>query len=240
MRTTGRMGIVALGTAVLAAIGGGRAAPAHEGHDHGAARHGGVEAKTARHRFEAVFSPGGLKLFAVGADGAALDASRLAAIATFYHPNAPGKAWFSRELKPSAAAPGKAAPSLDVAMDLRGVPAAGTRVAFRVSGLADPAEPSAEFTAPFTPGRAGILTVAAATGADAAALAALRACPVSGEPLGSMGAPLKVSLDGLSTFVCCKGCVKTVQADPDRFLAAAKAPAAPKAAGAGGHGGHAH
>jgi len=31
-------------------------------------------------------------------------------------------------------------------------------------------------------------------------------CPVSGEPLGSMGKPLAVKADGRELFLCCKGC----------------------------------
>jgi entry exclusion lipoprotein TrbK len=35
---------------------------------------------------------------------------------------------------------------------------------------------------------------------------AQKICPVSGEPLGSMGPPLKVTVDGKSFFICCEGC----------------------------------
>jgi len=44
-------------------------------------------------------------------------------------------------------------------------------------------------------------------------------CPVSGEPLGSMGKPLKVSAEGRSFYLCCKGCEKDVKADPKGVLA---------------------
>jgi len=44
-------------------------------------------------------------------------------------------------------------------------------------------------------------------------------CPVSGEPLGSMGKPLKVSALGRSFYLCCKGCEKDVKADPKSVLA---------------------
>jgi hypothetical protein len=44
-------------------------------------------------------------------------------------------------------------------------------------------------------------------------------CPVSGEPLGSMGKPLKVSAEGRSFYLCCKGCEKEVKADPKSVLA---------------------
>ncbi len=32
-------------------------------------------------------------------------------------------------------------------------------------------------------------------------------CPVSGEPLGSMGPPVKVTVEGRDAFVCCEGCI---------------------------------
>ena len=73
------------------------------------------------------------------------------------------------------------------------------------------------------------LVVAQATQADQPAIDALKVCPVSHEELGSMGPPLKVSRGGKSTFLCCKGCLKEVRADPDKFLGASAAAPAPDA-----------
>src|SRR5437763_13254005 len=39
-------------------------------------------------------------------------------------------------------------------------------------------------------------------------------CPVSGEPLGSMGTPIKLPLSGEPAFICCKSCQKKAEADP--------------------------
>jgi Cu(I)/Ag(I) efflux system membrane fusion protein len=44
-------------------------------------------------------------------------------------------------------------------------------------------------------------------------------CPVSGEPLGSMGAPVKVDVKGNAVFICCDGCREQLLAKPDEFLA---------------------
>lgn len=44
-------------------------------------------------------------------------------------------------------------------------------------------------------------------------------CPVSGENLGSMDTPIKVSAEGRSFLLCCKGCEKGVKADPKGVLA---------------------
>jgi hypothetical protein len=48
-------------------------------------------------------------------------------------------------------------------------------------------------------------------------------CPSSGEHLGAMGVPLKVTAEGQTIFVCCKSCVKEVQANPKEMLDKLKA-----------------
>lgn len=58
-----------------------------------------------------------------------------------------------------------------------------------------------------------------------------RFCPISGEPLGSMGVPIKLVADGQALFVCCKGCQGQVEKEPAAALKKLKAqkPAAPPA-----------
>jgi YHS domain-containing protein len=63
------------------------------------------------------------------------------------------------------------------------------------------------------------LRVAPATEADAAAIARQKLCPVMDEPLGSMGTPLKVLGLGRDVFLCCKGCLKSLQKEPQKYLA---------------------
>ena len=48
----------------------------------------------------------------------------------------------------------------------------------------------------------------------AAAIARQKICPVSGKPLGSMGDPVAVDVNGKRLFVCCAGCVNAVRSDP--------------------------
>lgn len=43
-------------------------------------------------------------------------------------------------------------------------------------------------------------------------------CPVSDEPLGSMGVPIKVATPGGPVFVCCRGCTAEVEEHPDKYL----------------------
>lgn len=47
---------------------------------------------------------------------------------------------------------------------------------------------------------------------------AQRLCPVSGELLGSMGAPIKIDVDGEAVWICCAGCKKKLLADPAKYL----------------------
>ncbi|MFO0908742.1 MAG: TRASH domain-containing protein [Isosphaeraceae bacterium] len=44
-------------------------------------------------------------------------------------------------------------------------------------------------------------------------------CPASGEHLGAMGTPIKVSAEGKSFYICCKGCEKEVKENPKDILA---------------------
>ncbi|WP_425399046.1 hypothetical protein [Aeoliella sp.] len=44
-------------------------------------------------------------------------------------------------------------------------------------------------------------------------------CPVSGEMLGVMGAPIKVDVNGKQVWICCEGCRDKLLADPDKYLA---------------------
>ena len=197
---------------------------AQEGHDHARPSHAGDQTQTKRYHFEAAFSKAGLKLTAHGPDHKAIDVSGVSATATFYHPSS-AKPWFARKLRPAAAIQGQAPASLELALDLSKVPAKGARVSFQVSGLPDPAEPTATFTVPFTFADQQAITVGPATRADEKAIAALKVCPVSGEELGGeMGPPVKVTRGGSSIFLCCKNCLKQVQANPDKFFTASATP----------------
>lgn len=196
-------------------------ASAYDGHKHGAPLHGGKVVMTKEYHFEVVFAKDGLKLYPRSHEDQPVDASRLTGTATFYHPSSP-KPWFERKLAATAASPGGASDSIGVAFDLGKVPATGVKVEFKVEGLPEAAEPTASFTAPLVlaPSTRDELVVTKATQADAKAVAALKLCPVSKEELGSMGGPLKVARGDKSTFLCCKGCLKALRANPDKFLSA--------------------
>ena len=47
-------------------------------------------------------------------------------------------------------------------------------------------------------------------------------CPVTSEPVNSMGGAIPVSANGYTVSVCCQGCVSKVQNDPAKYLAIAR------------------
>jgi YHS domain-containing protein len=49
-----------------------------------------------------------------------------------------------------------------------------------------------------------------------------KVCPVSGEPLGAMAKPVKITVKGKTVFLCCSGCEEAVRKDPDKYLAKLK------------------
>lgn len=55
--------------------------------------------------------------------------------------------------------------------------------------------------------------------ADREAALAQKICPVSGQPLGSMGVPPKVHVDDRDVFICCEACETPLLADPAKHLA---------------------
>jgi len=54
--------------------------------------------------------------------------------------------------------------------------------------------------------------------ADRALAMAQKFCPIAEEPLGSMGVPIKVMLNGTPVFVCCSGCDKAALKNPEETL----------------------
>jgi len=59
---------------------------------------------------------------------------------------------------------------------------------------------------------------------DRAAAEKQKVCPVSGEPLGKMGVPVKVTVKDSkgaehTVFLCCPHCKEAIEKDPDKYLA---------------------
>lgn len=54
---------------------------------------------------------------------------------------------------------------------------------------------------------------------DCALVEKQKTCPVSGEPLGAMGKPHKVTVQGREVFLCCPGCETKFKENPEEYLA---------------------
>jgi RND family efflux transporter MFP subunit len=55
--------------------------------------------------------------------------------------------------------------------------------------------------------------------ADRALVEQQKMCPVADMPLGSMGVPIKVDVNGRPVFICCEGCRESLLAEPAKYLA---------------------
>ena len=47
-----------------------------------------------------------------------------------------------------------------------------------------------------------------------------KTCPITGEPLGSMGVPPKLTIKDQTVFVCCAICKKKAESEPEKTLKA--------------------
>jgi len=54
--------------------------------------------------------------------------------------------------------------------------------------------------------------------ADRELAAKQKVCPVTDEPLDSMGGPVRVEVNGRVVFICCKGCEAELRKDPQKYL----------------------
>jgi hypothetical protein len=192
---------------------------AHADPVRGSAPHGGTLEKTKHYQFEVVCAADGIKVYAYGMEGKPLDGSKLTGTATFYHPSSP-KPWFDRPLRAVAVGPGQAASSLNLTTDLSKVPAKGVKVVIEITGLPDPDEATSTITVAYSVPSVSpaVITFTKATSADQAAISAQKVCKISGGDLFAMGGPVKVSRGDKSTFICCKSCLKEIQANPDKYL----------------------
>tara|TARA_R110002072_G_scaffold282552_1_gene445528 strand:- start:27147 stop:28232 length:1086 start_codon:yes stop_codon:yes gene_type:complete len=183
----------------------------HSSHQHGSAAektqlgpHGGELAYVATTWHEVVFRPDGVRVFLYDAKGQPIDTSRLAGQITMTVDGNPKP--YTYPLRPDATREA-ATNALHLALDLSKVPDGRMQTAFAISGI--PGQQPAEFAQKFQ------ITRSAAE----VAIAQQTICPVSGKPLGSMGAPPAVHIGDREVYVCCAGCTDRLKADPQKYLA---------------------
>ena len=116
--------------------------------------------------------------------------------------------------------------------------AAAAVLAVTLTGCSDrqaPQQPApAEKAGPQPPADKVAAERAKLSDTDRALVEAQEWCAIqTDERLGSMGPPVKLEIKGQPVFVCCKGCKKETEADPDKTLARVEELKAQKAAAAG-------
>jgi hypothetical protein len=85
-----------------------------------------------------------------------------------------------------------------------------------LTGCGEPAAPVPAQNADVAPAYAKAL--AALSPEDQALAAKQKVCPVMDSPLGSMGTPMKVTVEGRDVLLCCAHCQPAIEADPQKFL----------------------
>jgi Cu(I)/Ag(I) efflux system membrane fusion protein len=60
--------------------------------------------------------------------------------------------------------------------------------------------------------------VPAASSDDQSLISWQKICPVTGKPLGSLGPPCRVVVNGVTVFLCCDGCEPALKENPGKYL----------------------
>jgi YHS domain-containing protein len=183
----------------------------HSGHQHGATAkkaqlgpHGGELSYASTTWHEVVFKPDGVRVFLYDAKGQPVNVSRLNAQITMRVDGNPKP--YTYPMSPDTTRDA-AANALHLAVDLSKIPDHRMETEFSISGI--PGQQPAQFAQKFH------ITRSAAE----VAIAQQKICPVSGKPLGSMGAPPAVRIGDRDVYVCCAGCTNRLKADPAKYLA---------------------
>jgi YHS domain-containing protein len=152
---------------------------------------------------EVVFRDDGVRIFLYDRKGKPVAAERIRGTATLIVKGNPRR--YRYDMYPDTS--NKATNSVSLPINLSRIPDGAMSASFVLSGLTGSRTVSFQQTFRRT------LTD------EQRAIAKQRICPVSGMKLGSMGKPIKTSVDGKDVFVCCAGCTNALKAEPAKFLA---------------------
>ncbi len=164
--------------------------------------HGGSLKTVDGIQLETLVEPGGVRLFGYDAEGQPLDLRNARGVAKLKLHGVAKR--YRYDLYPEFRQD-QSAETLSVRVDLRQMAGHEGELSFQLVGLTGGRRPttfSSEFVGPMTEQQE-----------VAAAIAKQKVCPVSEQPLGSMGDPIPVTVDGETIYVCCAGCVEKVRAN---------------------------
>lgn len=202
---------------------------AHAGHDHGQGSsmrmgapmaprspHGGQMTVAGPLSFEVVYRPQETRVYLYGSKHQPIAARGVQGqLVMKMHGN---DKEYPFELKYVAPKPGSTGQDyLAAAVKVSGIRDGSMNVTFELAGLPNPQEPRAAFTQTFALSKL-LVTVAMLDDSDGARIERQKVCAVSGGKLGSMGSPIKVLVGDQTIYLCCKGCLGKVQANPEAYL----------------------
>lgn len=171
--------------------------------------HGGPMQEVGPLRVETVVAPGGLRLFVYDRKRQPLDVQDARGLVAM---KITGDAKRYRyDLFPEIGQD-KRAKSLAVAVDLSKIAGQKVDLVFQLVGMTKGERRPAQFTA-------SVIVPMSESQKVAAAIQAQGVCPVSGQPLGSMGEALPVTIGEQTVYVCCAGCIDALKANAAKYVA---------------------
>ena len=112
---------------------------------------------------------------------------------------------------------------LAVFADVSGIRDGDMQVTMHLENLPAPSERTAHFVQTFAISKPKV-SLAQLTEADRAGIGRQQVCPVMGTKLGSHGTPIKMMVGDKPLYLCCKGCIQKVEANPQAYLAKIPSP----------------
>ncbi len=190
--------------------------------------HGGILSKLQQHQVEVVFAPKEIRVYLYTTTGQPLPvrgvrgevSMKIRGILKTYH-------YTLRE-----SSDGQDQSFLSLRVDATRLREGDMQATFELYGLPSRDEPRAHFVQTFAPTQPAASTPpadelrkvasvrrVATTPEDRPLIASQKTCPITGEPLDSMGGPIKLLVNDQPLFVCCEGCVDQVKSNPTMILA---------------------
>lgn len=213
---------ILLCTIVLGAIGSvsavaqqisGQAEHSHDSHDHsqsGLGPHGGALQVVSGLQFETIVSEGGFKVFVQNSTGKDINVQQTRGALSLSLEGSAKR--YRYDLLPD----GKGA--LVARVNLSKITGRKIELEMTLVGLPGVGNNPLSMTQTATVPSNYEVVVSELNEADKSLIAKQAKCPVMDESLGSMGSPVKLLVGDKPIFLCCKGCIKKVQAEPLKYL----------------------
>ncbi len=171
--------------------------------------HGGPIEEIGKLQLETVVGQGGLQLFVYNHKGQPLDLRNARGLVTLQASKVAKR--YRYDLFPEIGL-NKKAESLAMTIDLSRLAGQQINLVYQLVGLQGndrkPLKFSVKVTLPSTKSQR-----------VAAAIMNQKVCPVSEQPLGSMGKAIPVTIGDQTLYVCCAGCTDAIKANPAKYFA---------------------